>query len=356
MTTDQHQDRMDTLRVGIIGCGGRGKAHAEGYAASPRTQIVACADPVAESCSGFAEQFGVEAEYSDHIEMLQAEQLDIVSICTWPHMHRPMVEAAARKSGVQAIHAEKPMAPTWGEARAMHDVCVANDTILTLCHQRRFGDTFRTARQLLREGAIGDLHRVEGTCPNLFDWATHWFDMMFFYNDEAKAQWVMGQIDVASESSVFGVGVETSGLSLTRFENGVEGLMATGDVSHVRLQVRLIGGNGMIEIGGGEPLRLLTGGNWESPPLTDGVPGDQQTIESVRDLVACLESGEEPELSSHKAIRATELIFATYESSRRRARIELPLDTDDSALLSMLAENQIGPGAVGTKIPPGPGE
>ncbi|HIC68260.1 MAG TPA: Gfo/Idh/MocA family oxidoreductase, partial [Candidatus Latescibacteria bacterium] len=172
MTTDQHQDRMDTLRVGIIGCGGRGKAHAEGYAASPRTQIVACADPVAESCSGFAERFGVEAEYSDHIEMLQAEQLDIVSICTWPHMHRPMVEVAARKSGVQAIHAEKPMAPTWGEARAMHDVCVANDTLLTLCHQRRFGDTFRTARQLLREGAIGDLHRVEGTCPNLFDWAT----------------------------------------------------------------------------------------------------------------------------------------------------------------------------------------
>ena len=86
------------------------------------------------------------------------------------------------------------------------------------------------------------------------------------------------------------------------------------------------------------------------------MPGDQQTIESVRDLVACLESGEEPELSSHKAIRATELIFATYESSRRRARIELPLDTDDSALLSMLAKNQVGPGAVGTKIPPGPGE
>ena len=344
MTTDQHRDRMETLRVGIIGCGGRGKAHAEGYTANPRTQIVACADPVAESRSAFAQQFSVEAEYSDHIEMLEAEQLDIVSVCTWPHMHLPMVEAAAHKSGVRAIHAEKPMAPTWGEARAMHKVCVANDTILTLCHQRRFGDTFRTARQLLREGAIGDLHRVEGTCPNLYDWGTHWFDMMFFYNNEVPAQWVMGQIDVASESSVFGVGVETSGLSLSRFDNGVEGLMATGDVSHVRLQIRLVGRDGVIEIEASEPLRILRGGQWETPPLTEGVHGDLQTIESVRNLVACLESGEEPELSSHKALRATELIFATYESSRRRARIELPLDTDDSALLAMLAANQIGPG------------
>jgi predicted dehydrogenase len=345
MTTDQHQDRAEPLRVGIVGCGGRGKAHAEGYAANPETQIVACVDPVTESRTAFAGEFGVAAEYSDYREMLGAEQLDIVSVCTWPHMHRPMVEAAAKTSGVRAIHAEKPMAPTWGDARAMHDVCVANDTILTLCHQRRFGDTFRTARKLLHDCAIGDLQRVEGTCPNLFDWGTHWFDMMFFFNGESPAQWVMGQIDVASESSVFGVDLETSGLSLTRFENGVEGLMATGEASHVRLQVRLVGRDGVIEIEGGEPLRMSSGGKWETPPLSEGVPAEQHTIESVRDLVACIASGEEPELSSHKALRATELIFATYESSRRRSRIELPLRTDDSALISMLAENQIVPGA-----------
>jgi hypothetical protein len=37
-------------------------------------------------------------------------------------------------------------------------------------------------------------------------------------------------------------------------------------------------------------------------------------------------------------MRATELIFATYESSRSHRRIDLPLQSTDSALLSMLGK------------------
>jgi len=48
-------------------------------------------------------------------------------------------------------------------------------------------------------------------------------------------------------------------------------------------------------------------------------------------------------LSGRRALRATELIFATYESSRRRGRVDLPLDIDDSPLLAMMAEQGIEP-------------
>ena len=54
--------------------------------------------------------------------------------------------------------------------------------------------------------------------------------------------------------------------------------------------------------------------------------------------------GREPELSGRKALQATDLIFATYESSRRRAKIALPIDVDDSALLTMLDQGVIGAG------------
>jgi len=56
------------------------------------------------------------------------------------------------------------------------------------------------------------------------------------------------------------------------------------------------------------------------------------------DAIESLRSGAEPRLSSRKAVAATELIFATYESSRLRQRIELPLQIEDSPLISMLAE------------------
>ena len=56
----------------------------------------------------------------------------------------------------------------------------------------------------------------------------------------------------------------------------------------------------------------------------------------VLDLIDALAAGREPELSAARALRATELIFATYESSRRGARVELPLTIDDSPLIARL--------------------
>ena len=144
-----------SLRAAVIGCGGRGRSHAEGYAADPRTTIVACADPSTEARDGFAESFDVPSTYEDYHEMLRAELPDLVSVCTWPHFHREMIEAAA-SSGVRAILSEKPMAPTWGEARSMYQACIDRDVLLTFCHQRRFGDTFQSARQLVRDGATED--------------------------------------------------------------------------------------------------------------------------------------------------------------------------------------------------------
>lgn len=333
----------DTLRAAIIGCGGRGRAHAEGYAADDRVTLVAVADPVADSRATLLEKYAAPQQYDDYRQMLDAEKPDLVSVCTWPHFHREMIEAAAR-TGPKAILAEKPMAPTWGESKAIHAACVDRGIQLTFCHQRRFGDRFQTARQLVRDGAIGTLRRVETSCPNLFDWGTHWFDMMFFFNDETPAEWVLGQLSVEKESEVFGVRLDTSGLSWIRFANEVEGLMVTGDAGW-GLIIRLVGDEGVLEIlpGNREPaLKLMRGGETTEPGLTIGVPAPAHTIASVRNMIDCLESGDEPELSTHKALRATELIFATYESSRRRGRIILPLEIDDSPLLTMLDEGVVG--------------
>ena len=69
----------------------------------------------------------------------------------------------------------------------------------------------------------------------------------------------MGQIAVESESSVFGVPLDTSGLAWIRWQNGVEGLLCTGGTHMQGPRNRLIGSEGIIEVGGAEraPLRLL---------------------------------------------------------------------------------------------------
>ena len=303
----------------------------------------ACSDPAENARNALAEQFEVPNTYENYQEMLDKESLDFVSVCTWIALHRDMVIAAAN-SGIKAIHSEKPMAPTWGDAKALYQACVDNDVVITFCHQRRFGAQFIKARQLANDGSIGELRRLEGSCPNLLDWGTHWFDMFLFYNNDEPVDWVIGQIDVAEERLVFGTQVETSGLSWVRWKNGVEGLLTTGGVSLSGFGNRLIGTEGIIDVGGGAPVRMLraSSNEWETPDLSDITPRGDDTVLSVLDLVDSVKTGREPELSGRKALQGAELIFATYESSRRRAKINLPLTVDDSALLTMVANGDIG--------------
>jgi hypothetical protein len=44
----------------------------------------------------FAETYGFERTFTDYKEMLREMQLDVVSVCTWMHLHEPMVLAALR--------------------------------------------------------------------------------------------------------------------------------------------------------------------------------------------------------------------------------------------------------------------
>ena len=362
---------MATYRAAIIGTGRpRGQEGATGAAISQfhvkayvtnGCNVVALADIQPENAEAFRTEHNVPGAqiFADYRQMLAEAKPDIVSICTWPHLHGEMVIAAA-EAGIRAIYCEKPMAPTWGEAKRMHQVATERGSILCFNHQRRFEAPYVTARRLLREGAIGSLIQVQAACPNLYDWGTHWFDMACYYSGDVPAEWAMGQIDARGGRSVFGVQLEAQGLSYFAFQSGVRGMLITGD--HIQDDAagrggptgrratlgaahRLIGSDGIIEVAApNSKVRLLNGSaaGWQEVPLDPVASNITEAVAaSIGDVLACLESGREPETSSHKAIRSTELIFATYESARRRERVDLPLQTEDNPLHALLADGQI---------------
>lgn len=342
-------------RLGVIGTGkpwrtegatgfGMAHGHVKGFQKTERVDLVAVADINRENADAFAEQYGGPKVYTDYQEMLAKEHLDIVSICTWPHLHAPMTLAAAQ-AGVRAIHCEKPMALTWGEAQQMHQTCVERGVQLTFNHQRRFLEPFQKARQMIVEGTIGELRRIEGTCDNIYDWGTHWLDMFFFYNGEIPAEWVIGQIDVRKRRCIFGAPVEDQAICHFKFQNGVRGLLLCGFEADLGCANRIIGTEGTIEIGWQAPwlqVRARSEADGRVIETDEGIHDNVGLDRAMADVVRGLDTGERPLLSSHNAIHATEVIFATYESSRRRGRVDLPLTTPDSALVSMLEQNLIG--------------
>lgn len=345
------------FRVGIIGCGrpwktegatGMGMAnwHALGYEASPDAEIVALCDLDLAAARAFQARHGGERLYRDYQEMLMKESLDIVSVCTPPNSHAAIVIAAA-EAGVKAIHCEKPMANTYGDSVRMARVCEEKGVQLTFNHQRRFGDAFVKAKELLKSGAIGELTEVEATCMDLFGWGIHYFDMLFFYNDETPVDWVIGQIDARGGRSRRGHFSEGQGISYFKYRNGVHGLLVTGYEAGLGGEYgnRLIGTQGIMEVFPTEeiPLRIRGKGQseWEVLDVQEHNFLPENSKRAVLDLIDALKKGREPELSARRALQATEVMFATYESSRRRGRVDLPLDIGDSPLDAMIESGEI---------------
>jgi len=329
-------------RVAIIGCGGIAKIHAAGYRAEPRCKVVALADIKREAAEKYAADQGFAAAiYTDYVEMLEHEQPDIVSVCVWPAMHLPVVGACV-EAGVRAVHCEKPMAPTWGESLELAALG-RGDTQLTFDHQRRFCHGHRQAKDLWAAGTFGKLERMDMWAPaHLLDCGTHSLDMGAMYNGESPAKWVAGQIDARETKSFFAVPCEFMAVGSILYENGVRGFLHVGDGKEMVTGLRLIGSEGFIEIEwDGKYRRAVVYGDpdWQAPPVEEGSPMPGV----MANIVDCLESGAEPELSAARALRSAEIIFAIYESSRRRARIDLPLEPKDSAFISMLEAGEIGP-------------
>jgi UDP-N-acetylglucosamine 3-dehydrogenase len=338
------QSRLHWEKSGLATGAGILHRHAEGYNASPDVHIVALADIVLENARAFRELHGGDRIYTDYHEMVATECLDIVSICVWPHLHAPIAIGCAQ-ARVPAIHCEKPMAPTYGEARSMVAAAKAYDVQLTINHQRRFGTPFGKAKELLDSGAIGELVRLEASCSNMYDWGTHWFDMLFYYNSQTPVDWVLGQVEPRGGRKHFGVFMESQGISQFRYQNGVTGLLVTGKETGWGCENRLIGSKGVIEVGVSPevPLRMKTDtSGWEEIPCEDGIHANVHFSRAIQNVVDSLKARREPELAARKALMTAELIFATYESSRRRGRIDLPLGIDDNPLWSMVQDPATG--------------
>jgi predicted dehydrogenase len=220
----------------------------------------------------------------------------------------------------------------------------AHGALLSFGHQRRHLKLFQAVRQAVRDGEIGDLVMIEAQVGDMFDWGTHWLDMMFFYNEEQPAEWVIGQIDSRTEKRAFGAYMENQAVCHFKWKNGVRGILLAGYEASIGATHRLIGTEGVLEVLNERNMRLRGKGDaeWRQVEVPQGERSDHRltALDVVRQLD---EPGHRSFLNVDNAIQHTEVIFATYESSRYRGRIDLPLAPEDNALLALLEDGAIGP-------------
>lgn len=149
----------DRIRLGGIGPGDRGAGRLTA-AQKMGAQIVALADVNKGFLDRAQKLLGapVEKTYVDYNDLLARKDIDGVIIATPDHLHRDCLLAAV-KAGKDA-YIEKPLARTIEEGEQMVAAVKASKQIVQVGNQRRSGDHFKKAREIVASGGIGEIRFV----------------------------------------------------------------------------------------------------------------------------------------------------------------------------------------------------
>lgn len=143
---------METVKIGIVGCGNISAAYLRTAHFFPILEVVACADMLPERAQARAEEFGVPKACTVE-ELLADPEIQIVVNLTTPQAHTP-VNLAALEAG-KHVYTEKPLAVTREDGAKV--IALAKEKGLRVgCAPGTFlGGGLQTCRKLIDDGVIG---------------------------------------------------------------------------------------------------------------------------------------------------------------------------------------------------------
>ena len=153
-------DTSKKVKIGIIGTGWIAANHIAEYLKMPDVEVVALADLVPGKAEAFGKKYGCEARcYLSGHEMLEAEELDGVSICTYNTQHAPCT-IDALEHGVNVM-LEKPFTVTLDEAIEIMKAEKKSGKILTIGFQPRLSENMQMIKKIVDSGELGKVYYIQ---------------------------------------------------------------------------------------------------------------------------------------------------------------------------------------------------
>jgi len=314
------------LKAGVIGCGNLGSRHAESYAELPDVQLAAVCDIVREKADDLGESLSANA-YDEVTEMLRAEDLDCVSVCTRDDQHYDPVMAAL-EAGLH-VFSEKPLSLISAEAEEMVRTAEGKGVFLGVDYNRRFAMCYLRAKEAVASGRLGDISYVlmklsqggprqteKGKYYLMYELQVHSIDMLRHMAGE-----------VTSVSAQFcdtrGLGFYTAGALSFGFEGGGVGTLIAGwDASFAQpIEWFEVGGTkGFVQVDNVvHELRMYLHDEDEArfwrPNMLRDDPRFYGTVPAhVKAFCESIAQGKEPPVTGLDGLRGLQVIEAAIES------------------------------------------
>ncbi|MDW3196200.1 MAG: Gfo/Idh/MocA family oxidoreductase [Cytophagales bacterium] len=333
-----------SLKFGIVGCGRIAQRHASHV--KNNGILHAVCDNVPEKADKLAEEYEAKAYY-DLDEMLkqEADQLDIVAICTPNGLHA-VHSIKSLKAGVNVL-CEKPMAINVHDCGEMIKAAESSNQRLFAIKQNRFNPPVHAVKELIESGQLGKVQNVHLSCfwnrnpayyenswkgtneldgGTLYTQFSHFIDLLY---------WLVGDVrTVQAFSENFQhkdiIEFEDTGVVILKFHNGALGSInytVNSYGKNMEGSLTIFGEKGTIKIGGqylneleyqnleGQKIENLPEGNKANNYGT--YQGSMSNHDKVyENLVDVMQKGAVINTNSFEGLKTVEIIDSIYRSMR----------------------------------------
>ena len=328
-------------RAAVVGLGRHGMRHLQAYQRLDNVEIVGVCDVRAENVAAAVAEFPTARGYNDWQQLLRNEQLDVISVVTNGPTHAPITIAAAQ-AGVKHILCEKPFATSVADGLRMIDACNDHGVRLSVCHGRRWVNSYQQLRDLIAAGLIGKVCHFWFTCGGgLFAGnGTHFMDLARMLSGGNPVS-VTATVDRTGTPNPRGAEFEDPGaVAVYHFDNGMRLVVDMFEDLGIPPRIEIVGSIGRIlidEVESRWEITTRSGEDREKPvgqywlPLAP-VPFAPVALDMVEILVGGLQEllgGGAITCSGADGLTTLEMVIGAHVSSRNGGTpVRLPLSEE----------------------------
>jgi myo-inositol 2-dehydrogenase / D-chiro-inositol 1-dehydrogenase len=345
---------MQPVKIAILGAGFITDIHMESYHRFvPNAEVVAVYARTAGKAKAFAEKYHIPRWYDDLDAIIARSGCDVVDICLPNYLHAEATLKAAAAG--KHIIIEKPLAVTLEEADAMIAACKKAGVKLMYAEELCFAPKYERVRQMVKEGAIGDIYMLKQSEKHsgphtdwfydinfagggvLMDMGCHaigWFRWML---NNAKATSVYASMNtVLHKGRTKG---EDNSVVIIEFENGVTAVAENSWAKHGGMDDRseVHGTGGVVYADlfmGNSAIAYSKHGYGYAMEKADTTVGWSFTVfeevfnqgypHELKHFIDCVQQDKQPLVTGEDGRAVLEIIYAAYASAGQGKKIQLP--------------------------------
>lgn len=175
---------MSKVRIGIVGIGNMGTAHADNLLKGHvrDAELVAICDKNESRLKYIEDTYDQELRYYKSFdEMIEDKNIDGIIIAT-PHYDHPIMGEMALKAGYHVL-VEKPIGVYTKAVESLIETASKTDKVFTIMYNQRTNPVYQKAKEMIESGQLGEMYRVSW-------YITDWFRSAFYYNSGGwRATW-----------------------------------------------------------------------------------------------------------------------------------------------------------------------